>query len=278
MPFFESFDQKKIYYFEQTGSLPYSVFFLHGWSAQSSLMTDLTKFFPDFHFYFWDARGHGQSDPDTDASVGKMAEDFRYFLTHVYHKPYPVIAVGHSMGALTLFEYISRYHTDLLSKIAIIDQSPKLMTDSEWKLGIYGNYSPEINQEMIEAFLKDLGDGVIKLSTSGLNKEYNEMFQKKPDFFYQRKRVFNHERTLSLVSIWKTLTQADYRKIVDKINIPTLLLYGMKSQYYLQDTAFFMKEKIKDSQLHFFEKGDHSLFIQEPKRFASLISSFITEK
>lgn len=276
MPFFQSFDNQSIYYHYHRGSVPFLLFFLHGWTASSDFMRPYKKFFQkDYHFVFWDARCHGKSDAPKNAVVQDIAKDLYFFLHNIHDKRMPVIAIGHSMGALTLFEYIDHYGTDDFYKLVIIDQSPKLMTDETWELGIYGNYTPEINQKMVEAFKKDLGEGVIKLSTSGLNTEYNKLFEKHPEFFYQRKRVFRPEQIDGLIHIWQSLVQADYRKTIEKIDIPTLLLYGLKSQYYKKETALYLKERIKKSTLHFFEEGDHSPFMSYPDEFAKVIEDFI---
>jgi non-heme chloroperoxidase len=50
------------------------------------------------------------------------------------------LLVGHSMGALTLWQYVARYGCRGLGGLCIIDQSPKLVTDAGWRLGIYGDF------------------------------------------------------------------------------------------------------------------------------------------
>jgi non-heme chloroperoxidase len=57
--------------------------------------------------------------------------------------------VGHSMGALTLWQYIRDHGCDRLSHICIIDQSPKLVTDATWRNGIYGDFDAVSSQDLI---------------------------------------------------------------------------------------------------------------------------------
>jgi hypothetical protein len=44
------------------------------------------------------------------------------------------------MGALTLWQYIRDFGTGRLARLCFIDQSPKLLTDSTWSHGIYGDF------------------------------------------------------------------------------------------------------------------------------------------
>jgi pimeloyl-ACP methyl ester carboxylesterase len=275
MPYFESFDGTRIHYELYPGSKPYTLFVLHGWTAQAPFYRFLLPYLKDFTVVLWDARCHGQSQVDFNATVQDMAKDFRHFLQYEHKSDNAVVPVGHSMGALTLMEYVKQFGTDMLHKMVIVDQSPKLMTDNTWDLGIYGDYPSSRNEIMIKHFEKDLGIGVIKLGTSGLNLEYNRLFEKKPEFFYERKRVFTPEQEKGMIHIWKSLTQADYREVVSHIDIPVLLLYGLKSQYYKKETAYFMKDQIPNATLHFLEKGDHSPFIQETDKFTEYIKEFV---
>jgi pimeloyl-ACP methyl ester carboxylesterase len=75
---------------------------------------------------------------DTPATVQRMAQDLRDLLQHF--KLSDVTLVGHSMGALTIWEYIRQFGTDGLSRLCLIDQSPKLVTDATWSLGVYGDF------------------------------------------------------------------------------------------------------------------------------------------
>jgi non-heme chloroperoxidase len=96
-----------------------------------------------------DARGHGVTgaNPAPGAeppTVERMARDLKQVIDHVGLKA-PLL-VGHSMGALTLWQYIVLYGCRGLGGLCIIDQSPKLVTDPGWRLGIYGDFPEARNQ------------------------------------------------------------------------------------------------------------------------------------
>lgn len=275
MQFYQSFDNNTIAYQFFKGTQKKTLLCLHGWTGDSSMFQFLNKYLPHLNLFMWSARCHGKSQVDIEANIQKMAKDLHFFIEKIYPLNTPLTLLGHSMGALTLWEYLKTYQSPKINKIIVIDQSPKLLTDSTWDLGIYGNYTQSLNNDMIKDFKKDLGLGVIRLSTSGLYTEYNNIFKKRPEAFYSRKKAFTKEQTQGLVSIWKSLCHADYRPVLPTINLPTLLLYGEKSQYYKKETALFVKNQIKNSVLHFFPRGDHSPFLEHPQEFCSAIDDFL---
>ncbi|CAK0779752.1 hypothetical protein CCP2SC5_950017 [Azospirillaceae bacterium] len=93
------------------------------------------------------------SGQKTQFSVKRMATDLQCLLTH-FRINQPIV-IGHSMGALTLWQYIADYGCDAIKCLGIIDQSPRLITDSSWGLGIYGEFSAERNQAFIESLHRD---------------------------------------------------------------------------------------------------------------------------
>jgi non-heme chloroperoxidase len=117
------------------------IIMLHGWTAShrewSPFLDQLT---PHHRVFRWDARGHGghRLTRDTVPTVQRMAQDLRNLIDH-YHLD-NLVAVGHSMGALTLWQYIKEHGCEKLRKVCFLDQSPKLLTDSEWLNGIYGDF------------------------------------------------------------------------------------------------------------------------------------------
>lgn len=233
MSHFKTHDGLNIYYKTINRNKDFTLFFLHGWTANHTFYEPLKDYFPNFNLIFWDARCHGYSSIKRNAAIKEMADDFNFFIKNIYDLKVPVIPIGHSMGALTLFEYIKNYGTADIHKLVIVDQSPKLMTDDEWDMGIYGNFPEVLNKEFIELFKKDVGMGTIKLTVSGINKEYSRLYKKNPEIFHAQKRNFSVEQNNALTDIWEDIATMDFRDMLGKIDIPTLLIFGSESPYYI---------------------------------------------
>ena len=278
MPFFESFDKTPIYYESSAGAQPYTLIILHGWAVgRIENYKPFRQYLDCFNLVFWDARNHGKTAARVQATISDLAHDLRHFLREVYKEKYPVIVIGHSLGAMTLFEYVGRYGTELISKIVIIDQSPRLLTDAQWKLGMFGDCPAEKNEEIIRALATDPAQGLIHLTSLFLNKEFISIPLNQARFSLNAMPVIAPEAAPGLINIWRSFTAEDFRPFIKKIDIPVLLLYGEKSQFYLKETGEWMQDNIAGSRLKIFPRGDHNPFLAEPNEFFQSIKGFVLE-
>lgn len=79
--------------------------------------------------------------------VGRLARDVLNLMDHFGLEQAAV--AGHSMGALTLWQFIRDFGGDRISRLCIIDQSPRLVTDAGWANGIYGDFDAARSQRML---------------------------------------------------------------------------------------------------------------------------------
>jgi Predicted hydrolases or acyltransferases (alpha/beta hydrolase superfamily) len=117
------------------------IVFLHGWTSGAREWLPFASELAESHQVFcWDARGHGTHEPPPcdQMVISQMAADLDRLLTE--HDLRDTVLVGHSMGALISWEYIRSYGLGRLGGLCIIDQSPRLVTDIDWPLGIYGDF------------------------------------------------------------------------------------------------------------------------------------------
>ncbi|MBS1138359.1 MAG: alpha/beta hydrolase fold [Proteobacteria bacterium] len=146
------------------------VVMLHGWTAShEEWFPFLDPLTPHHRVYRWDARGHGGHRPVTSTlpTVQRMARDLRNLLQH--YNLAGATLVGHSMGALTVWEYIRHYGTGGLGRVCLIDQSPRLLTADDWEHGIYGDFDEERSRHFIAALEDDFAEAVLRLGAYGLN-------------------------------------------------------------------------------------------------------------
>lgn len=244
------------------------IIFLHGWSASGKDWLPFASELAESHEVFcWDARGHGGHPLNADSSthIKEMAADLKQLIEH--YQLENILVVGHSMGALTLWQYIQDFGCAALAGICIVDQSPKLVTDDQWQMGIYGNFDNAANQRLISLLREDFAEGLLQLVANGYNKKSYDNYQQNTHSF-QRLRA--HLETLEgepLVKCWESLTQADFRPVLPQITVPALLIYGDESQFYSQQVADYVEEHIPDAELHTYEASDHSPHLFHRERF-----------
>jgi 4,5:9,10-diseco-3-hydroxy-5,9,17-trioxoandrosta-1(10),2-diene-4-oate hydrolase len=64
-------------------------------------------------------------------------------------------------------------------------------------------------------------------------------------------------------------------KNLDKITIPTLIIWGREDRLFPVSHACFAREKIPDSYLYIFERCSHMPNFERPAEFNSLVLNFL---
>ena len=252
---------------------------LHEWASSHRVWEPIAHRLIDrFTVYRWDARGHhGHGEPlpppsGRPVSVERMADDLACLLRH-FRLDRPVV-VGHSMGALTLWCYIARHGHQALRRIGFIDQSPRLVTDADWKLGIYGDWSPARDAQFVAHMRSDFVDAVVRLVCCGLNERARIRYQSSHAGIERMRTYLGMLDQAPLIEVWQTLSPVDFRPLLPAIPVPALLVYGSASNYYPPATGPFVRDALPDARLFVYENTDHSPHVAQPERFAEDLAAF----
>ena len=254
------------------------VVLLHSWAADHTAWGPIgTELAHNHTIYAWDARGHGRSAGSRGGPpvVARMARDLRALLAQ-FELERPAV-VAHSLGALTVWQAIQDSGCDGLGRICIIDQSPRLITDEQWRLGIYGDWSPERNRAYMAALRADFPASVLRLLAEGHNAKARHQIESNTPGIQRLREALAKLDPEPLVACWQSLGEADYRPVLPTITVPALLIYGTASNYYGTETARYVAGQIPGSTLHLFEGADHSPHHADRKRFLSLLEAFIAD-
>jgi len=251
---------------------------LHGWTSSHRDWNPFVDGFVDNHAVFrWDARAHGGHPLQTGTvpTVGRMARDLHELLCRYDLRE--VTLVGHSMGALTSWQYLRDFGSERLARTVVIDQSPKLVTDDGWDKGIYGNFGWERNVVFMRELERDFAEAVLRLGADGLNERARRKYldnDESLDLFRQRMRKLAPK---PLIDCWASLTAADYRDVLPQIDVPTLLVYGEQSNFYAAQTATYVRDAIPMARLLTYPGVDHSPHLWQRERFIDDVLSFAGE-
>jgi non-heme chloroperoxidase len=264
----------------QVGGHGPAIALLHEWASSHRVWEPIAHRLTDrFTVYRWDARGHcGHGDPHSPASgrpvtVERMADDLENLLDH-FRLERPAI-VGHSMGALTLWAYIARRGCDRLGRIGVIDQSPRLITDAQWRLGIYGDWDEARDEAFVEGLRADFVGTVIELISFGLNARARRRYETGHPSIERLRIYLGMLDPAPLIEVWTTLSRADFRPVLPTIGVPALLVYGSDSNFYPPPTGAFVRGAIPSAELLVYEDADHSPHVGQPDRFVADLVRFM---
>jgi pimeloyl-ACP methyl ester carboxylesterase len=274
MKFFFADDGEKIHF--QTSGEGQPILMLHGWTASHLEWLPFLDCLTQKHRVIrWDARGHGGHPltHDTVPNIQRMAHDLHNLLEHF--DLYEITVVGHSMGALTLWQYMGEYGCNRIGKVCLIDQSPKLVTDNNWSNGIYGDFDAGRSAAFLSELEHDFAESVLRLTAHGLNERAREQYDAGSRGWKRERQRLKGLEPGPLIACWKSLAEADYREVLGEISIPALLIYGGVSNFYSNATAHYVNDKIAGSVLHIYENTDHSPHQWQRERFAHDLLAFI---
>ncbi len=257
------------------GSGP-ALLLLHGWTANHAAWSPLLALLSEkFTLLRPDARGHGthhiRVNPRPD--VQRLARDVIHILDH--YRLQKVAAVGHSMGALTLWQCLRDFGVERFSHLTFIDQSPKLVTDATWQGGIYGDFDADRSAQFLADLALDFTESVLRLGANGLNDKARATYARNSSGWRAAREALGQIEPSVAIAIWTSLVAADYRDVLPHIGVPTLLAYGTASNFYDGDTARYVAAHMPDALLSWYEGADHSPHLADPARFAAELVALV---
>ena len=256
-----------------------AVVLLHGWSAEVAIWSRVVDALAADHtVYAWTARGHGTPRPGAGGghappTAARMACDLAAVIAH-YRLERPTL-VGHSMGALVAWQFVADHGLAALGKLCVIDQSPKLVTDADWRLGIYGDWSAGRDAAFVADLRQDFAETVLRLICLGRNDEARRQYEADSAGVRRLRDLLRRRAVEPHITCWQSLSAADYRPVLPALALPVLLVYGGASNYYGSETVRYVAGRIPAADLHVFENADHSPQLTDPGRFVALLQNFI---
>ena len=228
--------------------------------------------------YAWDARGHGacRPEPGSVITLPRLGRDLHQLIDH-FALERPVL-VGHSMGALTVMQYLLDHGTARVAGIALVDQSPRIVTDDGWRLGLFGGCSREMILGLVAGARKDLAGTVLHEVEAASGPWLRR--QMAPDA--PLGRVLRHWLgTLepgALLDLAESLALADFRSLLPALDVPTRVVLGGASPHYAGvPLDRYYRRVVPHASVEVYERSGHSPHVAEPGRFAKDLLHFIDD-
>lgn len=287
--YFEASDGTKIHYLD-TGEGKVLIF-PHGYGSRAE---DYREQFKEMSLGYrciaFDQRGYGESPLTESAGLKQSAEDMHDLIE--YLKLDNIVIVGYSIGAAVLFAYVEKYGCEYLEKAIIGDMTPKLLNDENWKLGLYQGWYTEKDVELDTAFLseketearsyyfmeqvffKHIPEEKRRYINPSVNPDEYEEWKKRLDAV-EGICMYNEQQVAANRYYMKSMAESDFREVLPRITIPTLLVYATPGSIYYEATGRYVESQIPDARFLLIEDAAHLFTPEQNRQYIQAIYEFI---
>jgi non-heme chloroperoxidase len=269
-------DGTRLNYLEAGRGRP--VVLVPGWSQTAAMFADqLSGLSADHRVIAVDMRGHGDSSkPKGGYRMARLAQDLHEFLDALDFDK--VSLGGHSLGASVIWSYFDHFGSNRLAQMIIIDQGPTVVAWPGWsddeKAVAGATFTPQSLYDLAVALAGPDGtkqtEGLVK--TAFFTKSYPA---EKLDWIVKENLKFPRDSAAKLLV---DHCCQDWRDVIPKIRIPTIVFGGTKSIFSPRSQQWIASQ-IPDARAHIFEEsegGSHFMFMENPQKFNKLLLDFLS--
>ena len=228
--------------------------------------------------YAWDARGHGacRPEPGSVITLSRLANDLQQLIAH-FGLVRPVL-VGHSMGALAVMQYLRDHGTAGVCGVALVDQSPRIVTDEGWRLGLFGGCSREMILGLVAGARENLAEAVLHEVEAATGPWLRRQMAADAPFGRLLRRWLGGLDTGGLLDLAESLALADFRALLPTLDLPTWVVLGGNSPHYSGvPLDRYYRRVVPHASVDVYERSGHSPHVAEPGRFANDLLRFIDD-
>ncbi|RSM06418.1 hypothetical protein CDV31_009192 [Fusarium ambrosium] len=250
--------------------------FIPGWRQSAAEWKKQVEYFSKagYRVTAYDMRGHGESEkPSFGYRLSRFGADLNDVLTTL--DLHNVSIIAHSMGSSVTWAFWDQYPDERrrIDHFAIVDQSSVLVADPTWTKTEAETFSAALfTPDGTYEFAKNMTAETPPFVRSMFTPEVSEA-----DYQWvlsENKKISDKNAATLLINH----AFADWRDVLPRINIPTLVISGDVSVNNASGISWAATQ-IPGAKSRTFtaeEKGSHFMFWENPELFNSIIEEFVT--
>jgi pimeloyl-ACP methyl ester carboxylesterase len=265
-----------------------TIVLIHGWSGSSRYFDPAmeTLELVEANLLTYDQRGHGDSASPRGrgCTVARLAMDLREILdadaVSGTQSTKGYILVGCSMGSAVIWSYLQLWGDDeRIAGTVFVDQAPLQNRRPGWTCGSLGCYDAETYENLARAVRSDMSafaDGNAaccihepeKMDPQVLLMLKNETLKCDPEALCEL--MYDH-------------THQDWRSVCRTTAVPSVILYGEKSQIFPREGFRALEEllggvsPIRKGRSTCFQKCGHWLYLEDVEGFVRCLKDAVVE-
>lgn len=239
---------------------------LHGLMAHSGFFAAQRSLAPEFRLVSIDLRGHGASRAaDGALTVEQLAGDVAGIAEALDLEG--AIGIGWSLGASVLWHVLAGPSGRRFDGAVIIDMTARVMNEEGWELGL----SPEACDARTAAIAEDFETFAVGAGQAIFAQPVAEACRERADW---ASFEFARNDGPTIAALWSSLMAQDFRPLLGRIEQPTLIVHGARSQLYGATTAAHLARALPNARAIEFGASGHAPQIEEPDLFNATIRDF----
>lgn len=231
------------------------VLVLHGWGANISTVLPIVNILKNkFRVHALDLPGFGKSEePKKPIDSFKYAEIVKNYMDNMGIKK--VVLIGHSFGGKLSIILGSKY-PEIVDKIVLVNSAgliPK--RGPKYYIKVYTFKAAKLLYKILFFWLKN---------------------EEKMEKFYKKFGSTDYKASSGVMrNILVTVVNENLLPLLNKIEAPTLLIWGDKDTATPLYMGKIMESQIKDSGLVVLEGTGHYSYLEDYQRFTVILRSFL---
>lgn len=268
MAYWTADDGVNIYYKSVGNGSP--IVFVSGWTMSSWHWQCQLPLAEQHRVVMVDLRGHGRSGKqELGWTLAQAARDVHGVIEYLDLRD--VTLVGWSMGSYVLFEYVEQFGEDRLKALCSVEMTPRNTVDEGWEHGVFGS----LNMAGVVAVAADIWRDRLAWQAAFSPACFAagaEIDQETLDSWTAESL---NTPSSAAAAFWVALAIADWRDLMPKISVPTLLCHGTRSQAFPTQIGAWMEQAIPRARLISFAESGHAPFWEEAEMFNDELSAFV---
>lgn len=205
----------------------------------------------------FDRRCHGRSEcAPSGQRLTRHAGDLHEFLGELNVER--AALVGASMGASVIWAYCDVFGTEHVSRIVTVDQTPKMVNEDDWDLGVY-----DLTCEGVDEFVTTFPAGRVPFHKVPNGDVFQLMMQPS---------TFSFDATRALL---RDHTAADWRDVLPRVDVPLLAIAGRHCPFWPPASSEFVAKTAPFGEIAILEESGHVPFLEQPDEFNEILGGFL---
>jgi len=247
------------------------IVFVHGLGDEASTIWErsVEKLKNDYYIITFDLPGFGKSSKySAEYTPEKYALVVDYLISKYTSKQ--IYLVGHSMGGAIALKYTQLYESKI-KRLFLIDVAGILHRDAYSQFLIKAGIDKFFNMDNSN-FITNKISNLFSNISNGLNKLVPTSLYDVVRTDYLRDNLFQSNPT-SIAAVG-LVTETFFN--IEKINTPTIILWGEKDEVAPLRTGYVLNKLIKNSTLKVIKNSGHAPIIDSKEIYLDYLDKFLT--